>query len=393
MRTAKPGLIKVAFSGSLAGIPLDAQFSVPASGMTAIFGPPGCGKTTVARCIAGFQHLPTGFCKIDGEVWQDESTFRPTHLRPVSYVVRHPTIFPHLSVRCHLLDAAPKMEPTLIGFEEVVELLGLASLLDRSSSHLSVGERQRVAIARALLSQPRLLVMDEPLALLDRSAKQEILPTLERMHETLTLPMIYVCHDLADVERFADHLVMMEDGRVTAAGPLHVLQTDPAQWLAGRDEAAVSLDAVVGGYDGRYGLIVLRLKGARLLVPGPPLKPGARQRLRIAASDVSIAREAPRASPTLNVLPARIKASLPFSAAEVTLVLALETGVSAAQILARITRRAFHALDLRDGMDIFAEIGRIFLVSASEPPLHAISTSSVSTNAGAASTAEVALRQ
>ncbi|MES5486079.1 molybdenum ABC transporter ATP-binding protein [Bradyrhizobium sp. INPA03-11B] len=387
MRTAKPGRIEVAFSGSIASIPIDAQFSLPASGMTAIFGPPGCGKTTVARCIAGFQHLPTGFCKIDGEVWQDETTFRPAHLRPVSYVFRHPTILAHLSVRCHLLYAAPKSEPTLIGFEEVVELLGLTSLLDRSPSHLSAGERQRVAVARALLSQPRLLVMDEPLALLDRSAKREILPFIERMHETLTLPMIYVSHDLADVERFADHLVMMEHGRVTAAGPLHILQSDPTLWLAARSEAAMSLDALVGGYDGRYGLIILRLKGARLLVPGPPLKPGARQRLRIAASDVGIAREAPRANSILNVFPARIKASLPFSAAEVTLVLALETGDSGAQILARITRRAFHELGLRDGMDIFAEIARISLVSASERPLHAVSTSNLSTNAGPTSTA------
>ncbi|MGL3210759.1 molybdenum ABC transporter ATP-binding protein [Bradyrhizobium sp. BR 1433] len=386
MKTAKPGRIEVAFSGSLANIPLDAQFDVPASGMTAIFGPPGCGKTTVARCIAGFQHLPAGFCKIDGEVWQDATTFRPAHLRPVSYVFRHPTTFPHLSVRSHLLYAAPKSGPTLIGFEDVVELLGLASFLDRSPSHLSAGERQRVAMARALMFQPRLLVMDEPLALLDRSGKREILPFLERMHDTLTLPMIYVSRDLAEVEHFADHLVMMKHGRVTAAGPLHVLQSDPALWLAARSEAAISLDAVVGGYDGRYGLIILRLKGARLLVPGPPLKPGARQRLRIAACDVGIAREAPRASSTLNVFPARIKASLPFSAAEVTLVLALETSDIGAQILARITRRAFHALGLSEGVDIFAEIARISLVSASERPLHAVSTSSLSTDVAGART-------
>ncbi len=211
--------------------------------------------------------------------------------------------------------------------------------------------------------------MDEPLAPLDRCAKGEILPFLERLHEKVAIPVIYISHDMAEIERFADHLIIMEGGMVTEAGPLHDLQTDPALPLAASREAAVSLDAVVGGYDGRYGLLILRVKGARLLVPAAPLTPGARQRLRIAASDVSVAREAPRASSILNVFPARIKASLPLGAGEVTLVLALGTEGSGTQILARMTRFSFDSLALKDGMDVFAQLEGVSLVAASEPPL------------------------
>lgn len=373
MREAKPGYIEVAFNSSPASIPLDAQFSVPAKGVTAIFGPPGCGKTALARCIAGVQRLPSGFCGIDGEIWQDETTFRPPHLRPVAYVFQRPILFSPLSVKRTLLYNASKSKPTLIDFDGVVELLGLAPLLDRAPSQLSGAERQRLALGSALLSQPRLLLLDDPLIVLDRPAKREILPFLERMREELPLPMIYICHDMADIERFADHLVMMKDGIVTAAGPLHVVQSDPA--LAARGEAAVCVDTVVGGYDGRYGLIILRLKGARLLIPGAPLRPGAQLRLRIAAGDVSIAREVPRASSILNVFPARIKASLPFDEAEVTLVLALETGRSGVPLLARITRRSFDALGLSNGTDVFAEVARALPVVPPERLLIRPSTS------------------
>ncbi|MDA9482267.1 molybdenum ABC transporter ATP-binding protein [Bradyrhizobium sp. CCBAU 11445] len=364
MREAKTGYIEVAFNGSLANIPLDAQFRLPAKGVTAIFGPPGCGKTTLARCIAGVQHVPTGFCAVDGEIWQDETTFRPPHLRPVAYVFRPPIPLSHWSVRRTLLYKASTSTPTLIDFDGVVELLALSPLLERSPSHLSAAERQRLALGSALLGQPQLLLLDDPLIVLDRAAKCEILPFLERMREKLPLPMIYITQDYADIERFADHLVMMKDGVVTAAGPLNVVQSDPA--LAGRGEAAVCLDTLVGGYDGRYGLIMLRLNGARLLIPGVPLRPGAQLRLRIAAGDVSIACEPPRASSILNVFPARIKAFLPFNEAEVTLVLALETGRSGVPLLARITRRSFDALRLSNGANVFAEVARAVPLAAAE---------------------------
>ena len=367
-RTATPGRIDITFTGNLGTFSLDAQFSAPARGVTAVFGPSGCGKTTVARCIAGLKHLAGGFCGIDGEVWQDDATFRPPHLRQIGYVFQEASLFPHLSVKRNLLFGAPKPVPAPIGFEEVVELLGIAHLLTRTPSYLSGGERQRVAIGRALLSQPKLLVMDEPLAALDRTAKSEILPFLERLHETLALPMIYISHDMTEIERFADHLVLMERGKVTAAGPLAALQSNPALPLAASRDAAVSCDAVVSGYDGRYGLLALRVTGARMLVPAPPQTPGARQRLRIAASDVSLARQAPHASSILNVFPARIKSHAPLGQGEITVVLALGTGGSGTQILARITRRSWDTLGLRDGLDVFAQVKGVSLVAACNRP-------------------------
>lgn len=163
MRTAKPGRIEFAFREKRARFPLNTLFSIPVKSVAGIFGAPGCGKTTVARCIAGFERLSTGFCAIDGEVWQDETTFRAPHLRPIGYVLKEPCLFPHLSVRRNLLYVAPKRTPKPITLDEVAELLAITSLLDRSPAHLSAGEQQRVAIGRALLSQPRVLLMDDRL--------------------------------------------------------------------------------------------------------------------------------------------------------------------------------------------------------------------------------------
>ncbi|WP_454631760.1 molybdenum ABC transporter ATP-binding protein [Bradyrhizobium cenepequi] len=360
----EPGRIDIAFSGKLGAFSLNSRFSAPAAGVTAIFGPSGCGKTTVARCIAGLRHLREGFCAVDGDIWQDRGMFRPPHLRQIGYVFQEASLFPHLSVRGNLLYGALTHEPAPISFGEVVDLLGIERLLDRSPNQLSGGERQRVAIGRALLSQPKLLLMDEPLAALDSSAKSEILPFLERLHNDLSIPMLYISHDMAEIERLADQIVLMQNGVVTAAGPLHILQSNPALPLADSRHAAVSLDGTVSGYDGRYGLLALRIKGGRLLVPAPPTEPGARQRLRIPACDVSIA-STPLECSILNILPARIISQSPLGGGEVTIVLALGADGAGAKILARITRRSRDMLGLTEGMDVFAQIKSVSLVSES----------------------------
>lgn len=199
MRTPTPGRIEVASSEKRARFPLNTQFSIPAKGVAGIFGAPGC-----------------------------ETTFRAPHLRAIGYVFKESSLFPHLSIRRNLLYATPKREPRPIAFDELAGLLGIVSLLDRSPAHLSAGEQQSVAIGRALLCQPRVLLMDELLATLDRCAKREILPCLKRLNGKLAVPTIYISHDMAEIEHLANHLVMMERGAITAAGPLHIFQSDPA---------------------------------------------------------------------------------------------------------------------------------------------------------------------
>jgi molybdate transport system ATP-binding protein len=360
-----PHAIRAEFRGTIGKFALDAGFTAPAKGVTALFGPSGCGKTTVLRCIAGLLRI-NGVCEIDGEVWQDQNgAFLPTHQRPLGYVFQEASLFQHLSVRRNLLFGAPRHESAGtkggIVFDEVVDLLGITRLLDRSPRNLSGGERQRVAIGRALLSQPKLLLMDEPLSALDRTTKNEILPFLERLRDRLSLPVVYITHDLAEVERLADQMVLMDKGRVIASGPLEDLQSDPALPLAIARDAAVSFDGIVQASDEAYGLVTLKVRGGVLTAPAPPSPIGERRRIRVIAGDVSLTREAPGPSSILNVLPARIASIKPVDANEVVAVLALGEDGAGARLLSRLTRKSQEALGLVEGANVYAQVKAVAL--------------------------------
>jgi molybdate transport system ATP-binding protein len=224
--------VEAAFRGRVGEFALDAAFSVPAQGVTALFGPSGSGKTTLLRCLAGLQRLP-GRLTVRGETWQDEHSFLPTHRRPIGYVFQEPSLLSHLPVKGNLAYGYRRRQgETRISLEEVVELLGLQPLLDRSCEGLSGGERQRVAIGRALLAQPQLLLMDEPLAGLHGQAKAEVLPYLERLHASLSMPVIYVSHDPAEIARVADHLLTMRQGRIVGSAPMRGSSADPLEAAA-----------------------------------------------------------------------------------------------------------------------------------------------------------------
>ena len=360
--------IDVHFRGRLGGFDLDAAFKVPARGVTALFGPSGCGKTSVLRCMAGLEHLRDGFCSVAGDVWQDGSSFRPAHRRPLGYVFQEASLFPHLSVRGNLLYGAPK-KATAAGlhFDDVVELLGLAPMLGRSPGHLSGGERQRVAIGRALLSEPKILLMDEPLSALDKLTKDEILPFLERLHESLAIPIVYVSHDMSEIERLSDQLVLMDAGKVRAVGPLARLQADPALPLATSQDAAVSLDARVEAFDPGEGMVSLAVAGARFLVPSSGARPGDHQRLRILAGDVSLARARPNLSTIVNVLRARILDATETGEHQVTAILGLGEDGAGERLLSRVTRRSWRLLELAPGMDVFAQVKAVALVRRHPP--------------------------
>jgi molybdate transport system ATP-binding protein len=201
------------FRGRVGSFELDAQVSLPPTGITALSGPSGAGKTTLLRCLVGLTRL-AGRLSVEGKVWQDDRVFLLTHKRPVGVVFQEPSLLAHLSVRGNLAYGAKRTAAEGTAFDEVVDLLGLAPLMSRSTSHLSGGERQRVALGRALLSQPRLLLMDEPLSSLDAGSKAEILPYLERLHRSLSIPVLYITHDTGEIARLADRVIYMRAGKI-----------------------------------------------------------------------------------------------------------------------------------------------------------------------------------
>lgn len=356
--------IQARFKGQQGTFDLDVDFSIPSKGVTALFGPSGCGKTTVLRCIAGLERMAKGSLTLNGEIWQNEYSFTPTYKRPIGYVFQEASLFPHLSVRDNLAFGTKNgsSEASGLAFKDVVELLGLASLLDRSSKKLSGGERQRVAIGRALLSDPQILLMDEPLAALDRFAKNDILPFLEHLRDELAIPVLYVSHDIAEIERLADHMILMEDGKLLANGPLAALLADPALPLSRMPDAASVINGELIAIDDAYGLSTLMINGVEIIVPGKIGKIGSHHRLRIAASDVALARSrAPEGSSILNGPIARIMDARENGPYQMTVFLNLGPAGGGTPLLSRITRKSWDRLALKKGDTVHALIKSVAL--------------------------------
>jgi len=365
--------ISARYAGTLGRFRLDVAFEAPMRGITALFGPSGCGKTTILRCVAGLNRLP-GRLVVDGDLWQDHATgrFREPYRRPVGYVFQEASLFPHLSARGNLLYGRRRALKTgaadEIRLDDVVDLLGIAALLDRATGALSGGERQRVALGRALLTQPRLLLMDEPLAALDRMTKEEILPYFEALHASLSIPVFYVSHDISEVERLADHLVLLDAGRVVAAGPLHELLSDTRLPIARSREASTVLETRVGGFDPDDGLTALDVDGETLLVPGRIGEKGGIRRVRIAATDVSLAVDRPPQTTIVNIVPVRVKEIEALDQAQINVLLTIGHRDGGRKLLARVTRRAQRVLGFGPGQDVYAQIKAVSLVAASERP-------------------------
>jgi molybdate transport system ATP-binding protein len=358
-------VIRARFRGRLGAFMLDAAFETQARGLTALFGPSGCGKTTLLRCAAGLERFADGYFALGDDVWQDAAQFRPAFRRPIGVVFQEASLFAHLSVRRNLLygrrRAIAQGAREEIRFDDVIELLGITRLLERSTRDLSGGERQRVAIGRALLSQPKLLLMDEPLSALDRLTKDDILPYLEKLHASLAIPVLYVTHDLGEVERLADYIVLVDRGNVIAAGLLADVQGNPALPLARMPEAAVSLDARIEAHDASYGLTKVAVRGASLLMPQVAGAIGEIRRIRVGASDVSLARSAPAESSILNSLPARVLGHALDERNQVNVSIGLGADGAGDKLLSRITRKSWDSLQLQVGSEVYAQIKGVAL--------------------------------
>ncbi len=328
---------------------LSARFTAR-PGLTALFGRSGSGKTSLVDVVGGLIRPDRGRVAVDGEMLVDTERrlFVPRHRRRVGYVFQDSRLFPHLSVRRNLLYGRwfNRDGGTSTNLDGVVDLLGIGHLLERQPDSLSGGEKQRVAIGRALLSRPRLLLMDEPLASLDESRRSEILPYIERLRDESGLPILYVSHSVAEVARLATTVVIMNDGKVTAVGP--VLDILP---LADGGDGGSVLDARILHHDERFGLTVLETPAGDLQVPRLTAPVGTPVRAYIRARDVMLSLKPPEEISALNVLAGRIVQITPHDAqAEVRL------DCNGAMLAARLTSKSVERLALQPGRPVYAVI-------------------------------------
>lgn len=352
--------IKASFRVDWPGFNLDVDLTLSGRGVTALYGHSGSGKTTVLRCIAGLERSPHGYMSLNGEVWQDGDVWLPVHQRPLAYVFQEASLFPHLSVSGNLRYGMRRSgSHHKFSLEQAIELLGIAHLLERKPDRLSGGERQRVAIARALAANPRLLLMDEPLAALDLKRKQEILPYLERLHDELEIPVLYVSHSPDEVARLADFIVAMEDGKAVLQGPLlETLARLDLPFQLGEDTGVV-LDGVVAERDAAWHLARVDFDGGSLWTRDQGLEIGRRLRLRVLARDVSLSTQMQENTSIQNILPGRVEAIADDHHPGLALVRVL---VGSSPLVVSMTRRAVSMLGITPGMPVWLQVKSVALM-------------------------------
>ena len=338
-----------------AAFTLNVALRLPQTGITAICGPSGCGKTTLLRAIAGLERAPGGYCRVGGQVWQDQRRFVPPHRRLAGYVFQEASLFKHLDVRGNL-DYAHRRVPAgerRIQRDQAIDLLGLQHLLARRHQTLSGGERKRVAIARALLSDPRLLLLDEPLSGLDIASKRDILPYLEQLRSQLDIPMVYVTHAAEEVTRLADYLVLMRAGAVQASGSLSSLLTRLDIPYTGGRQAESIIEGEVVGYNMPYQLCRVRFAGGEFRITRSGYRLHQTVRLRVLATDVSLSLSRHTDSSILNIFAVVVDSIAVGDDGRALVRLQLRGNTP---LLAAVTRKSIDALRLRPGMAVYAQI-------------------------------------
>ncbi len=342
------------------GFQLRVDLQLPAHGITALFGHSGSGKTSLLRWIAGLEKATHGRLVFKGEIWQDETHWRPTHQRPIGYVFQEASLFPHLDVLGNLRYGQKRSQrASRIQLDQAIELLGISPLLQRRPQTLSGGERQRVGIARALAVGPEILLMDEPLAALDLARKNEILPYLERLHQTLDIPVLYVSHAPDEVARLADHLVVLERGQVLANGPLGATLARLDLPIQLGEDVGVVLDAKVGALDAEWHLARLDFAGGSLWTRDRGVPAGQPVRVRVLARDVSLAVAQPGASSIQNQLDGRVEA---VGDDEHPGLLLVRVQLGASQLIARLTRRSAAQLGIAPGLPVHVQVKSVALM-------------------------------
>jgi molybdate transport system ATP-binding protein len=341
---------------------LEVDFHAPVPGITALFGRSGCGKSTLISLIAGLLSPDAGRVQIGEDVLVDTDRQYEVDARHrrIGVVFQDARLFPHLSVLGNLQYGAkrlPRGQPTPIAFDDVVTMLGLGTMLQRRPHELSGGEKQRVALGRALLAQPRLLLLDEPLASLDLARREEVLPYLEKLRDALAIPIVYVSHQFDEVLRLATRVVLLDAGRVLADGDLAAVSRHPAlREIVGPDAVGAVMSGVVERLD-EAGLTVVRVGDAEFVVD-ELVAPGQRIQIQVLARDVIVATSRPSGLSVRNVVSARVVSVTPDAGRAV--LVELDIGRTAT-LLARITSRASQELRLSADMQVWALIKAVSL--------------------------------
>ena len=355
--------IRVRLSLPRGSFDLAVDLQLPGRGVTALFGPSGSGKTSVLRCVAGLERAPGGEVRVDGQAWQDDraGVYLPTWRRSLGYVFQEASLFEHLDVRGNLAFGLKRARanPGVRALESAIALLGIGELLDRPVDGLSGGERQRVAIARALVTTPSLLLLDEPLASIDHARRLEILPWLERIRDEAGIPMLYVTHSVDELLRLADHVVMLDRGRVRASGALEQVLSGAGAPVLGDGEPGVLVKGRIAGRDARWHLARADFEGGSLWLRDAGHPVGSAVRLRVLARDVSLAVEEPTGTSILNHLQGRIESIADDTHPSQVLV---RVRVGGASLLARVTRRSVDALGLAPGSAVWAQVKAVAVV-------------------------------
>ena len=339
---------------------LDAKFTIPDKGITVVFGDSGSGKTTLLRVIAGLEKSDDGYLKVGDSVWQKGDNFVPTHKRQIGYVFQDAALFDHLDVKGNLGYVIRRTDGLNKDFiESIYTLLEIKSLLNRSTVQLSGGEKQRVAIARALLANPKILLLDEPLSALDLKRKNEILPYLDSLHNQLDIPILYVTHSQDETSRLADHLMLIENGKIIGNGPVNEMLTRFDMPMARSNEAISIFDAKVINRDPEFSLMYLEFSGGQFVVPDNGMPIESLVRIRVAARDVSLTKKKQTDTSILNIFPAVVEEIAPESKAQIIVRLSMGGVV----LLSCLTRKSASALELEIGLSIFVQVKSVAILS------------------------------
>lgn len=353
-------MIRFSFNITKGSFNLDVKEELSSHGVTALFGPSGCGKTTLLRAVSGLEKTTDGSVTVDEAIWQNKDQFLPVHQRRVGFVFQNSKLFSHLTVKENLqygLTRSRKKSDHL-KLDDVVNLLGLESHLLKHPSQLSGGEKQRVAVGRAFLVNPSLLLMDEPLTGLDKKSKGDILPYLEKTVRTLKIPVLYVSHDIDEVARLADHVLLMEKGKIIARGPICEIFSNPELPPALMADAESIIETFVDEHDENYNLTKLSFPGGDFYVSRVQKKQGDKVRLRILSKGVSLVLNKPAGTSILNILEVTVKEIKEFDSSKVN----IELDAGGVPLLCRITKKSADNLGILQGQTLFAQIKSVELL-------------------------------